>query len=91
MISSPPRAPKAHHASPFSHHEEGNSVYDLSNFQGNIIKWNVKIGDKVEAGFALCEIETDKATLGFEMQEDGYVAQILLPEGSKDVEVGTVT
>ena len=35
-------------------------------------------------------METDKATVGFEMQESGYVAKILLPEGALDVEVGTV-
>ncbi|KAJ9129914.1 hypothetical protein P3X46_035214 [Hevea brasiliensis] len=36
----------------------------------------------------ICEIETDKATLEFESLEEGYLAKILAPDGSKDVAVG---
>jgi len=57
--------------------------------QGNIIKWNVKVGDHVVAGDAICDVETDKATLGFEVQDEGYIAAILVPEGTKGVAVGT--
>ncbi|XVE75501.1 hypothetical protein DITRI_Ditri12bG0098500 [Diplodiscus trichospermus] len=56
--------------------------------QGNIFKWRKKEGDKIEVGDVICEIETDKATLEFESLEDGYLAKILAPEGSKDVAVG---
>ncbi|KAF7811585.1 dihydrolipoyllysine-residue acetyltransferase component 1 of pyruvate dehydrogenase complex, mitochondrial-like [Senna tora] len=56
--------------------------------QGNIAKWRKKEGDKIEVGDILCEIETDKATLEFETLEEGYLAKILAPEGSKDVAVG---
>lgn len=56
--------------------------------QGNIAKWRKKEGDKIEVGDILCEIETDKATLEFESLEEGYLAKILVPEGSKDVPVG---
>ncbi|XP_031407606.1 dihydrolipoyllysine-residue acetyltransferase component 1 of pyruvate dehydrogenase complex, mitochondrial isoform X1 [Punica granatum] len=56
--------------------------------QGNIAKWRKKEGDKIEVGDVLCEIETDKATLEFESLEEGYLAKILVPEGSKDVPVG---
>ncbi|KAK7268450.1 hypothetical protein RIF29_21148 [Crotalaria pallida] len=56
--------------------------------QGNIVKWRKKEGDKIEVGDILCEIETDKATLEFETLEEGYLAKILVPEGSKDVAVG---
>lgn len=38
----------------------------------------------------LAAIETDKATVDFEMQEEGYVAAILYPEGTKDVELGKI-
>jgi hypothetical protein len=38
----------------------------------------------------LAEIETDKATLGFESGDEGYLAKILIPGGSKDVPVGKV-
>ncbi|XP_057979505.1 dihydrolipoyllysine-residue acetyltransferase component 1 of pyruvate dehydrogenase complex, mitochondrial [Malania oleifera] len=56
--------------------------------QGNITKWRKKEGDKIEVGDVLCEIETDKATLEFETLEEGFLAKILVPEGSKDVPVG---
>lgn len=58
--------------------------------QGNIAKWCKQIGDKVGPGDILASIETDKATVDFEMQEEGYVAQLLFPEGAKDVPLGTV-
>lgn len=56
--------------------------------QGNIARWRKKEGDKIEVGDIICEIETDKATLEFECLEEGYLAKILAPEGSKDVIVG---
>ncbi|KAK4385605.1 pyruvate dehydrogenase complex, mitochondrial [Sesamum angolense] len=56
--------------------------------QGNIAKWRKKEGDKIEVGDVICEIETDKATLEFECLEEGFLAKILVPEGSKDVPVG---
>lgn len=56
--------------------------------QGNIFKWRKKEGEKIEVGDIICEIETDKATLEFESLEEGYLAKILAPEGSKDVAVG---
>ncbi|KAM7267001.1 hypothetical protein ACFE04_009167 [Oxalis oulophora] len=56
--------------------------------QGNIAKWLKNEGDKIEVGDVLCEIETDKATLEFESLEEGFLAKILAPEGSKDVPVG---
>ena len=35
--------------------------------KGNLGAWNVQIGDKVGPGDVLCSIETDKATVDFEM------------------------
>jgi len=57
---------------------------------GNILKWVKKEGDKIEAGDVICEVETDKATVGFEVQEPGYLAKIIKPEGSKGVKVGEI-
>lgn len=37
---------------------------------GTIASWNVKEGDEVNAGDVFCEIETDKATVDFECQND---------------------
>ena len=47
-------------------------------------------GDKLNEGDLLAEIETDKATMGFETPEEGYLAKILIAGGSKDVAVGKV-
>lgn len=56
--------------------------------QGSITKWRKKEGDKIDVGDVICEIETDKATLEFESLEEGFLAKILAPEGSKDIPVG---
>lgn len=45
-------------------------------------------GDKLNEGDLLAEIETDKATMGFETPEEGYLAKIMIPAGSKDVPIG---
>uniref|UniRef100_A0A0N4ZE16 Acetyltransferase component of pyruvate dehydrogenase complex n=1 Tax=Parastrongyloides trichosuri TaxID=131310 RepID=A0A0N4ZE16_PARTI len=55
---------------------------------GNIASWQKKEGDQLFEGDLLCEIETDKATMGFETPEEGYLAKIFLPEGSKDIPIG---
>ena len=34
-------------------------------------------------------IETDKATVEYEMQEEGFIAKILFSEGTKDIPLGT--
>ena len=56
---------------------------------GTIASWSVKEGDKFEPGDLLADIETDKATVGFEAQDEGYIAKILVLEGTKDVALGT--
>ncbi|GMM53845.1 dihydrolipoyllysine-residue acetyltransferase [Maudiozyma humilis] len=55
--------------------------------QGNIAAWSKKVGDELSPGCVLAEIETDKAQMDFEFQDDGYLAKILVPEGTKDVPV----
>jgi len=57
---------------------------------GTIVKWLKKEGDAVVAGDVLCEIQTDKAVVAFEMDDEGTLAKILMPENSTDVEVGTL-
>ena len=49
-----------------------------------------KEGDSIKPGDILAQIETDKATVDFEMQEEGYIAKLMFPEGAKDVKLGTV-
>lgn len=58
--------------------------------KGNIGTWSVKVGDAIAPGDVLCSIETDKATVDYEMQDEGFVAKILYPEGAKDIELGKV-
>jgi pyruvate dehydrogenase E2 component (dihydrolipoamide acetyltransferase) len=57
--------------------------------QGTISKWNVAEGDSFAAGDSLAVIETDKASMDFEAQDDGVVAKLLVKEGTSDVKVGT--
>lgn len=56
---------------------------------GTISKWNVGAGDSFSAGDSLAVIETDKATIDFEAQDDGVVAKILVPEGGGELNVGS--
>ncbi|XP_067292200.1 pyruvate dehydrogenase protein X component, mitochondrial isoform X2 [Pseudorasbora parva] len=58
--------------------------------EGNIVKWLKREGEEVAAGDALCEIETDKAVVVMESSEDGVLAKILVPEGSRGVRLGTL-
>lgn len=57
--------------------------------EGSIAAWRVKEGDKYSVGDVLLEIETDKATMDVEAQDDGIVFKIVQPDGSKGVPVGT--
>ncbi|XP_017484528.1 PREDICTED: dihydrolipoyllysine-residue acetyltransferase component of pyruvate dehydrogenase complex, mitochondrial isoform X3 [Rhagoletis zephyria] len=56
--------------------------------QGTIVSWEKKEGDKLNEGDLLAEIETDKATMGFETPEEGYLAKIVVQSGVKDVPIG---
>ena len=58
--------------------------------EGTLAKWLVKEGDTVKSGDILAEIETDKATMEFEAIDEGTIGQILVPEGTDNVKVGTV-
>lgn len=50
----------------------------------------LKEGDHFKAGDILAQIETDKATVDYEMQDEGYIAKLLFPEGAKDVKLGAI-
>lgn len=57
---------------------------------GNIGAWQKKAGDSLSPGDVLVEIETDKAQMDFEFQDEGVLAKILKDTGEKDVAVGAV-
>ena len=46
-----------------------------------VVTWHKKVGDSVEIGEILAEIETDKATMEMEAFDDGVLTEILVPEG----------
>lgn len=55
---------------------------------GTIVSWDKQEGDELGEGDLLAQIETDKATMEFETPEEGFLAKILIPAGSKDVPIG---
>ncbi len=56
--------------------------------EGNIAAWRVKEGDSYTAGDVILEIETDKATMDVEAQDDGKLFKITQQDGAKGVKVG---
>jgi len=55
---------------------------------GSIGSWNLEEGDEFGPGDVLCSIETDKATVDFEAQDDGVIAKILVEAGPDEVQLG---
>ena len=49
--------------------------------EGTVSSWLKKVGDKVEEGDILAEIETDKATMEFESFNEGFLLHIGIAEG----------
>ena len=49
--------------------------------EGTVAKWLKKVGDKIEEGDILAEIETDKATMEFESFHEGTLLHIGIEEG----------
>ena len=50
--------------------------------EGKIVAWRKRVGDRIEAGEILFEVETDKATMEVEAAAAGFVRKILVEEGS---------
>lgn len=46
--------------------------------EGSIIKWLKKEGDPVQPGDVLCDIQTDKAVVSMDTEEEGTLAKILV-------------
>ena len=57
--------------------------------QGGVEKYLVKVGDAIAAGDRIAEVSTDKATVDFDVVDDGIVAKFLIPEGTQDVAART--
>ena len=57
--------------------------------EGVLAKWNIKVGDRVNAGDVIAEIETDKATMEVEAVDEGVVEALLVEAGAEGVKVNT--
>lgn len=55
--------------------------------EGTIIRWLKAVGDRVEQGESLVEVETVKATHEIEAPASGVLTETLVPEG-ETIEVG---
>ncbi len=64
-----------------------NLGYDMET--GKIVAWLKRVGDRVERGEAIAEIETEKATVEMEAMAAGVLTEIVHGDGC-DVAVGTV-
>jgi pyruvate dehydrogenase E2 component (dihydrolipoamide acetyltransferase) len=51
--------------------------------EGTLIKWHKNVGDAVEIGDILAEVETDKATMEMEAFDEGTLTEIVVKEGEK--------
>lgn len=56
--------------------------------EGTLVKWHKKVGDFVEIGDVVAEIETDKSTMEMEAFDEGILSNIQAQEGEK-IPVGT--
>ena len=57
---------------------------------GALAEWYVAEGDAISAGDAVAKIETDKASIDFEAQDDFFIAKLLRAAGDgADLAVGT--
>lgn len=57
--------------------------------EGTLVAWRVAVGDEVEIGDVIADIETDKATMEMEAFDEGVLTEILVEAGAK-VPVGAV-
>ncbi|KAK6355263.1 pyridoxine biosynthesis protein [Orbilia brochopaga] len=57
--------------------------------EGSISAWRINEGDKFSAGDVILEVETDKAQMDVEAQDDGILAKIFVPASKDQVQVGT--
>ena len=56
---------------------------------GNLVKWLIEEGQKVNSGDIIAEIETDKATMELEAPDDGVLKQFIISEGTENIKVNS--
>jgi pyruvate/2-oxoglutarate dehydrogenase complex dihydrolipoamide acyltransferase (E2) component len=57
--------------------------------EADVARWHVAVGDRVEVGGALVEVESEKTSFTIESEVAGVVREILVP-AVQTVPVGTV-
>jgi len=63
--------------------------WGLTMQEGTVSEWLVSVGERVETGQMLANVETEKVTTALESPVAGVMQSIEVPEG-EDVPVGTV-
>ena len=58
--------------------------------EGTVSSWLKKVGDQINEGDILAEIETDKATMEVEAVDEGVLGRILVASKTENVPVNTV-
>ena len=58
--------------------------------EGTIVKWHKKEGDTIQPGDMICEVQTDKAIVGMELEEECILAKILIGEDAKNIQIGEI-
>jgi 2-oxoglutarate dehydrogenase E2 component (dihydrolipoamide succinyltransferase) len=61
----------------------------MATTEADVARWDVAVGDRVERGAPLVEVESEKAALLIESEVAGVVTEIRVPAGTT-VPVGTV-
>lgn len=51
--------------------------------EGTVVGWKKQIGDRVEEGEIIAEIEAEKATQELESPASGVLVEIVVPEGQE--------
>ena len=57
--------------------------------EGKLAKWLVQVGDKIQSGDILAEIETDKAVMEFESVEEGTIIKLLVDDGAEQIKINS--
>merc|ERR1712137_804140 len=58
--------------------------------KGNLARWTKKVGERVESGDVIANIETDKSEMSWDVSEEGYLAKVLVEDQTEDIPVGQV-
>ncbi|THD21341.1 Dihydrolipoamide acetyltransferase component of pyruvate dehydrogenase complex [Fasciola hepatica] len=56
--------------------------------EGSIVQWSKKEGEEVAPGDVLCEVQTDKAVVALETDEEGTLAKIIVNANEPGIKVG---